>query len=201
MLSIPFVARGFAVALCLLALCLAGENTIISAEVLSSQSGASALSSSAIAVGCTALEIAFTSWMMQGKSMVQLVKVFKKSVGNTVFRLVIGAAVLLNVYVFDIKTTYMHPQFLSADTYFFIAVVAAYVFGPEILLLIGWWLWNKARDEETAYMAETNHRAAENAYRKSERERLVAMAEAAGRAHADARIAKRWGPASQNSLQ
>ncbi|MEM9151295.1 MAG: hypothetical protein AAGB19_12680 [Cyanobacteria bacterium P01_F01_bin.3] len=69
MLSIPFVARGFAVALCLLALCLAGENTIISAEVLSSQSGASALSSSAIAVGCTALEIAFTSWTCLASSM------------------------------------------------------------------------------------------------------------------------------------
>lgn len=199
MLNIPFVARGFAIGLCLLALCLAGENTIISAEVLSSQSGASALSSSAIAVGCTALEIAFTSWMMQGKSMVELVKVFKKSAANTFLRLAIGVAVLMNVYVFDIKTTYMHPQFISADTYFFIAVVAAYVFGPEILLLIGWWLWNKARDEETAYMAATNHRAAENVYQKSKRERMISMAEQAGRAHADTQIAQRWGPAAQNS--
>ncbi|MEM9092830.1 MAG: hypothetical protein AAGC93_29395 [Cyanobacteria bacterium P01_F01_bin.53] len=201
MLNIPFVARGFAIALCFLALCLAGENTIISAEVLSSQSGATALSSSVIAVGCTGLEIAFTSWMMQGKSMVELIKVFKKSAASTFFRLFIGSAILVNVYVFDIKTTYMHPQFISADTYFFIAVVCSYVFGPEILLLIGWWLWNKARDQETEYMAATNHRAAENAYRKSERERLVAMAEQAGRAHADARVSQRWGPAAQSPLQ
>ncbi|MEL7354063.1 MAG: hypothetical protein AAFN38_21755 [Cyanobacteria bacterium J06560_5] len=201
MINIPVAAMAFAISLMLLAGLLGAENTVISAEVLNSQSGASALSSGVIAIACTAIELAFTSWVFQGRSGVEVARDIRKTKGKTLPRLFFGLLVLVCVYDFDIRTTNMHPTFEGADPYFFIAVVGAYVFGPEILLNIGWWLKNRAQAEETKYLAETNHRAAELAYRKAERARGIAQARQAGKAHADQRAAERWGPGSSSDTR
>ncbi|MEL6553589.1 MAG: hypothetical protein AAFQ63_09040 [Cyanobacteria bacterium J06621_11] len=196
MINIPAAAMAFGIGLMILSALLAGENTLISAEVLNTQSGASTLSSAVIAIACTAIEIAFTSWVFQGRSGVEVVREIKRTNAKALPRILFGTAVLICVYDFDIRTTNMHPSFEGADPYFFVAVVGAYVFGPEILINIGWWLRNRGQAEETKYLAETNHRAAENEFRRTERNRLKAQARVAGKAVADRRAAERWGPGS-----
>ncbi len=197
MINIPFLARGFAVLLIFIALALAVENTLISAEVLMIKSGASALSSVAIAVGCTSVEIAFASWAMKEDSFAHL--------GNSLvikpkrlFRLFAFGLALALVYHFDILTTSLHPKFQGADGYFFAAVVGCYVFGPELVLIIGWWLWHKAGEEETKLLAKTNSKAAENVFWRSNRERAIAIAKVAGSAYADKTAAHRWGPKTED---
>ncbi len=194
MINIPFLARGFAVLLIFISLALAVENTLISAEVLMIQSGASALSSVAIAVGSTSLEIAFASWAMKEGSFEDL-GTSLTSKPKRIFRLLAFGLALALVYHFDILTTAMHPKFQSADSYFFAAVVGCYVFGPELVLIIGWWLWHKAGEEETKLLAKTNSKAAENVFWRSNRERAIALAKQAGTAYADKAAAKRWGEA------
>lgn len=191
MLSIPFLARGFAVLLMFISGALALENTLISADVLMTKSGASALACVAIAVGCTGLELAFASWIIKDGTF--------KETGNAIsnkpslfFRFIGCGLVLALVYHFDITTTYLHPQFVTDNVYFFSAVVGSFVFGPEICLLIGWWLWHKAGDEETKLLAKTNSKAAENAFWKSNRRRAIALAEVEGRELANRKAAARW---------
>lgn len=194
MISIPALAYALAYAFIGLALALAAENTIISAEVLHSVSGASVIASGAIAIGTSALELCFASWVMREQSMSDLAATLKKNPAPTIARLFFGGLGLALIYHFDIYTTYRHPQFHTEDMYFFSVVVGAFVFGPEVVLAIGWWLLHKARDEETKLLAATNHKAAENAYRHAEKTRLVSLAKAAGAAHADTRASNRWGP-------
>ena len=186
----------FGIGLMILSLLLAGENTLISAEVLNTQSGASTLSSGVNAIASTAIENAYPSRVFPGRSGLEVVREIKRTKAKILPRILFGTAVLICVYDFDIRTTHMHPTFEGADPYFFVAVVGAYVFGPEILLNIGWWLRNRAQAEETKYMAETNHRAAENEFRRAERNRLKAQARVAGKAIADKKAADRWGPGS-----
>lgn len=192
MINIPFLARGFAVLLIFIALALAIENTLISAEVLMARSGASALSSVAIAVGCTSVELAFASWAMKEDSFTELGSSLMTK-PKRLFRLFAFGVALALVYHFDILTTALHPKFQAADGYFFAAVVGCYVFGPELVLIIGWWLWHKAGDEETKLLAKTNSKAAENVFWKSNRERAIALAKQAGTAYADKAAVKRWG--------
>lgn len=198
MISIPAIAYALAISFMGLAFFLAAENTIISAEVLSSLSGASVISSACIAFSTTALEMCFASWLMKEDSMLSIRDQLHKNPARTCSRLFFGGLGLSLVYHFDVSTTYRHPQFHHENLYFFWVVVCFFVFGPEIILCVGWWLWNKARDEETKMMAATNHKAAENAFRRAERLRLVDMAKAAGNAHAESRAASRWGPGSQS---
>ena len=196
MISIPILAYPLALLFMAIALALAGENTLISAEVLSAVSGASVLSSGFIAIATTAVEMIFASWVSRGDSMSAIASKIKSHPIPTVSRLFAAGLGLAFVYHFDIATTYRHPQFHTENIYFFSVVVGSFVFGPELLLCIGWWLWNKARDEETKLLANTNHKTAENEYRKAQKDRLVAIARSAGKADADTQAAKRWGPGS-----
>jgi hypothetical protein len=194
MIAIPALAYALAYAFIGLALALAAENTIISAEVLHNVSGASVIASGAIAISTSGLELFFASWVMREDSMTAVAEKLRKNPAPTIARLFFGGLGLGLVYHFDIYTTFRHPAFHTEDMYFFSVVVAAFVFGPEVILCIGWWLLHRAQEEETKLLAATNHKAAENAYRHSERTRLVSLAKAAGAAHADSRASNRWGP-------
>lgn len=193
MINIPLIAYPLSIIFFLVALALAGENTIISAEVLSKVSGASVLSSAFIAITSTAVEMLFASVVFRG-DLTEVSTKLRKKPAATLSRLLFGGLLLGWIYHFDITTTYQHPQFKTDDLYFFGVVVASFVFGPELLMCVGWWLWNKTRDEETKLMANTNHKVAENEYRKAERQQLNAIARAAGKAEADKKAAARWGP-------
>lgn len=193
MVNIPLIAYPLSIVFFFVAIALAAENTLISAEVLSKVSGASVLSSGFIAIVSTSVEMLFASIVFRG-DLTELAGKFRKSPVPTLTRLFFGGLFLGWIYHFDITTTYQHPQFNTENAYFFAVVVASFVFGPEMLLCVGWWLWNKTRDEETRLLANNNHRTAENEYRKAEKRQLHALARQAGTADATARAAKRWGP-------
>ena len=67
MLNLPLMTRAFAAILLALGLYLALENTVISADVLEAASGSSMVTSFAVAVIATGLELTFASWLRQEK--------------------------------------------------------------------------------------------------------------------------------------
>ena len=192
MLKIPHLARCFVVCLLTLGLYLAIENLLISAEVLADESGASVVSASAISTVVAGIELVFASWVTKEKTLVEMVAELKKNPASVVFRLSASGLGLAVLYHFDILTTAKHPQFSQASGYFFSIVVVAYVFGPEVCIVLASWLWRKATDAETKLLAATSHKDAENAYRKAERSTLIQLAEAAGRERAITKATERW---------
>lgn len=73
MLNNPLLARAFAFILLALGLYLAIENTIISAFVLASSSGATPVTAFAVAVVASGLEISFASWIRQERTLTAVV--------------------------------------------------------------------------------------------------------------------------------
>ena len=192
MLKIPHLARCFVVCLLALGLYLAIENLLISAEVLADESGASVVSASAISTVVAGIELVFASWVTKEKTLVEMVGELKKNPASVGFRLAGTGLGLGLLYHFDILTTAKHPQFSQASGYFFGIVVMAYVFGPEVCIVLASWLWRKATDAETKLLAATSHKDAENAYRRAERSTLIQLAEAAGKEKAIAKATERW---------
>lgn len=194
MLSIPFASRVLAGLLALLGTYLAAENTMISANVLGSQSGASVVASAAIAVLVTGVELVATSWLTRGgDDAVQAWATIRRQPVKWIPRLFGLGLLLAFVYHFDVLTTSLHPGFITDNAYFFSSVVFAFVGGPEICLAIASWLWRKSRDIETRMMADNNSKDAENEFRRSERQSMMAMARAAGEEAGQRKIIDRFG--------
>ena len=193
MLSIPHASRFLAALLVLLGVYLAAENTMISANVLGYESGASVVASAAIAVLITGVELVATSTLVRGDDFAQFWSTVRRQPVKWVPRL-LGLGLLLGlVYHFDVLTTALHPGFRTDNAYFFGAVVGAFVGGPEICLGIAVWLWHKSRDIETRLMADNNAKDAENEYRRSERQSMMAMARAAGEQAGQRKVISRFG--------
>lgn len=193
MLSLPIASRFLAGLLCLLGVYLAAENTMISANVLGSQSGASVVASAAIAVLVTGVELVATSTLVRGDDFTGAWSLIRRNPLKWVPRLIVLGIVLGLVYHFDVLTTALHPGFRTENAYFFGAVVGAFVGGPEICLAISVWLWRKTRDIETRLMADNNSKDAENEFRRSERQSMLAMARAAGEESGQRRVLSRFG--------
>ena len=193
MLSIPALARGFAIALLCLGLYLAIENTLITAEVLADKSGASVVASVAFAFAATGLEIAFISWLRSDRGASGLLDTLMRKPLRTVGQLFILGIGLALVYHFDIMTTAQHPRFNTGAPYFFSVVVLGFVFGPEACIVLGGWLWGKVRDTETRRLQTDNLKDAENMKLKSERELLLNLAKQAGQEDAITKARERWG--------
>lgn len=193
MFNIPILTRAFSVILLVVGIWLATENTLISAEVLGTQSGASVVASTAIAVFVTALELTFASWFIREDSLIELFRSVRKTPVPVLCRLFFVGMGLMLVYHFDILTTAMHPRFITDNRYFFSAVVGAFIFGPEACIMVSWWLWMKARDVETQQLKKNNHKDGDNAYLRAHREQLTSLGKAAGIAKANAQAAERWG--------
>ncbi|PZO55455.1 MAG: hypothetical protein DCF15_10420 [Phormidesmis priestleyi] len=193
MLDIPMLTRVFAGILLALGLYLATENTIISADVLQSSSGASAVTAFAVAVAATGLELTFASWMRQEKGAATVVGQLQKKPLHTSLRLLFSGFGLALVYHFDLLTTARHPSFLQSDNYFFTVIVMSLVFGPEACIVISSWLWSKARDVESRQLDQNTTKDAENRRLKSKRDRLVAIADEVGAAEAISTARQRWG--------
>lgn len=193
MLSIPVLSRAFSLLLVALGVYLAFENTIISAEVLASATGASTVAANAIAISATGLELVFASWIRQGESLEELWLNLKTNPKSAFLRLILAGSALALVYHFDMLTTALHPGFSTESRYFFSVVIAAFVFGPEACIVISAWVWQHAKETETKQMATTNHKDAENAFRQAERQKLVSMAKQAGADAAVKKATKRWG--------
>lgn len=193
MFNIPFLTRAFSIILLAVGLWLATENTLISAEVLSTQSGASVVASSAIAIFATALEMVFASWFIREDSLAATFRQLKENTFPTLLRLFTTGVGLALVYHFDILTTAMHPRFITDNPYFFSAVVCAFIFGPEACIVVSWLLWVKARDVESNQLKKNNHKDGENTYLRAHREQLNALAKEAGIAKANQQAAARWG--------
>lgn len=192
MLNIPVLSRAFSMMLIALGIYLAFENTLISSAVLSEATGASLVSANAIAIAATGLELIFASWIRQGDTLESLWLKLKHSPAKAFLRLSVSGIALALVYHFDIYTTALHPGFSTDSAYFFAVVVGAFVFGPEVCIVLSAWVWQQARDTETKQMANGNSRDAENAYRRAERQRLVKLATQAGEADATKKAATRW---------
>lgn len=193
MLNIPMFTRLFATILISLGVYLAAENTLISAAVLADESGASAVAATAISVAATGLELIFASWIRSSNSVDTAKKAVRRINLASFLRMFIAGCGLALVYHFDILTTAKHANFDSASPYFFFVVVAAFVFGPEICIVLSAWLMEQARDTETRQMADGNARDAENAFRKAERLQLVDLAREAGKDKATKKAVERWG--------
>lgn len=193
MLNIPVFTRAFAMMLISLGIYLAFENTLISADVLASATGASIVASTAIAITATGLELIFASWLRQGDTLTDLWSKLRSEPSKAFVRLFLAGMGLGLVYHFDIVTTALHPGFSTQSTYFFAVVIAAFVFGPEVCIVLSSWLWEQARDTETRQLATGNTKTAENAYRRAERARLVKLAAIAGKDDATKKAAQRWG--------
>ena len=193
MFNIPILTRAFAGIILAVGIWLAGENTLISAEVLGSQSGASVVSSTAIAVVATGLEIVFASWFIKEDSLGALYAEIRKNHAPLLSRLFLAGTGLFFVYHFDILTTSLHPQFVTDNRYFFWAVVGAFIFGPEACIMVSWWIWGKARDVETQQLKKNNHKDGENAFMKAHREQLTRLGREAGVAKATEQASQRWG--------
>ena len=193
MLSLPFASRILAGLLGLLGFYLAAENTMISANVLGSQSGASVVASAAIAVLVTGVELVATSTLVRGDDFTAAWSSIRRNPLKWVPRLFVLGILLGLVYHFDVLTTALHPGFRTENAYFFGAVVGAFVGGPEICIAIAAWLWRKSRDIETRLMADNNAKDAENEYRRSERQSMMAMARAAGEEAGQRRVISRFG--------
>ena len=192
MLNIPVLTRSFAMLLIALGIYLAFENTLISAEVLSTATGASVVAANAIAIAATGLEMVFASYIRQGRSLAELWAHLKANSTLAFLQLTATGCGLALVYHFDILTTAMHPGFSTESTYFFSVVIAAFVFGPECCILISSWLWQQAKEVETRQLADNNTKDAEHAYRRAERSQLVAMASQAGKENATKKATQRW---------
>lgn len=193
MLSIPNLARGFAIALLCLGLYLATENTLITAEVLADRSGASVIASVAFALSATGLELAFVSWLRSDRGMAGLLETLMRRPLRTFSQLFgIGLGLAL-VYHFDVSTTAQHPRFNASDTYFFSVVVLGFVFGPEACIVLSGWLWDQSRDTETRKLQTNNIKDAENARLRTERRTLINLAEQAGQEDAISKARTRWG--------
>lgn len=193
MLNIPHLTRCFVVGLLVLGLYLAVENTLISAEVLATMSGASVVSATAIAVGATALELTFASWIRSEQGMKELLTSIARKPLVTLPRMFALGIGLALTYHFDILTTAAHPRFNTDNAYFFTVVVMAFVFGPEACIVIASWLWFKARDVETRQLQQNTIRDAENAKMKRQKSTLVGLAEQAGEEEAIQIARSRWG--------
>lgn len=198
MLNNPLLTRAFAFILLALGLYLALENTIISADVLQSSSGASVVTAFAVAVIATGLELSFASWIRQEKSLPELAGELKRSPAHTTVRLFGSGLGLAVVYHFDLLTTARHPSFASSDNYFFSVIVIALVFGPEVCIVIASWLWLSARDVESRQLDKNTTKDAENRRLKSKRDKLVAIADEVGEAEAIATARQRWGGTQSN---
>lgn len=193
MLNIPIFGRGFAVALAVLAFYLAAENTLISADVLSLATGISPIPANAIAMVATGLEIVFASWIRQEKTALELYRSIRHEPVTVVPRLV-GLGLLLGlVYHFDVSTTAQHPKLITTSAYYFSIAVGMFVFGPEVCIFLAGWLWKASQDTETKVMHERSHRDAENAYERSKRDNLIALASQAGKQDAISKAQERWG--------
>ena len=193
MLNIPLLTRAFAGVLLALGLYLATENTIISADVLESSSGASMVTAFAVAVAATGLELTFASWMRQQKGAVAIAGEMQNKPIHTVIRLFVLGVGLALVYHFDLLTTARYPDFSGSENYFFGVIVLALVFGPEACIVISSWLWGKARDVESRQLDTNTTKDAENRRLRSKRDKLVALADEVGEAEAIATARKRWG--------
>ncbi len=193
MFNIPILTRAFSAIILAVGLWLAGENTLISAEVLSTQSGASVVASSAIAIVATGLEIVFASWFIKENSLGDLFAQYRKNPAPVGGRLFLAGLGLFFVYHFDILTTSLHPQFVTDNYYFFWAVVGAFIFGPEACIMVSWWIWLKARDIESQQLKRNNHKDGEHAFLKAHKEQLTQLGRQAGIAKATEQAAQRWG--------
>jgi hypothetical protein len=198
MLNNPMLARAFASILLALGLYLAIENMIISAQVLQTSSGASLVTSFAIAVASGGLELTFASWVRHEKGIVAVTGELQKHPAKTITRLFFGGLGLAVIYHFDLLTTSRHPSFQNSDNYFFSVIVIALVFGPEACIVIASWLWHSARDGESRHLDKNTTKEAENRRLKSKRDKLVALANEAGEAEAIATARQRWGGSQTN---
>ena len=193
MLNLPLMTRAFAAILLALGLYLALENTVISADVLEAASGSSLVTSFAVAVIATGLELTFASWLRQEKGLAALAGEMRSKPLHTSARLFVSSLGLALVYHFDLLTTSRHPAFTSSETYFFSVIVIALVFGPEACVVIASWLWFKARDVESRQLDQNTTKDAENRRLKTKRDKLVALADEAGEAEAIKAARQRWG--------
>lgn len=193
MLNLPLMTRTFAAMLLALGLYLALENTVISADVLASASGSSLVTSVAVAVIATGLELTFASWLRQEKGLTTVTGELRSKPLNTSVRLFVAGLGLAVVYHFDLLTTASHPDFANSEAYFFGVIVVALVFGPEACIVIASWLWFRARDVESRQLDQNTTKDAENRRLKTKRDKLVALADQAGEAEAIEAARKRWG--------
>ena len=201
MLNMPLMSRAFACILLALGLYLALENTLISADVLQRSSGATMVTSFAVAVVATGLELAFASWIRQERTFPELVKELQNKPVHTSSRLFMAGLGLAVVYHFDLLTTARHPSFASSDNYFFSVIVLALVFGPEVCIVIASWLWLSARDVQSRHLEKNTAKDAENRRLQTKRAKLVAIAEEVGQAEAITTARARWGVGNDSPLQ
>lgn len=201
MLNMPLMSRAFSCILLALGLYLALENTLISAEVLQRSSGATLVTSFAVAVVATGLELAFASWIRQERTFPELMKELQNKPVHTSSRLFMSGLGLAVVYHFDLLTTARHPSFSGSDNYFFSVIVLALVFGPEVCIVIASWLWMSARDVQSRHLEKNTAKDAENRRLQTKRAKLVAIAEEVGQAEAITTARARWGGGNDSPLQ
>lgn len=198
MLTNPTLTRAFAMILLGLGFYLATENTVISSNVLETSSGATMVTAFAIAVAATGLELIFTSWIRQEKTLTAIVGELKRKPLRTTVRLFGSGVGLAIVYHFDLLTTSRHPAFTSSEAYFFGVIVLALVFGPEVCIVMASWLWLSARDVESRQLDQNTTKDAENRRLKTKRDKLIAIADEVGEAEAIATARHRWGGGQSN---
>lgn len=196
MFDFPPLIRLFSGLLFVLGLYLAGENLLITADQIQANTGASTISSAAIALVAQGIQMVFVGWLLHEGSMRGLLEAWRKNPVKVAVRCAVLGIGIAWLQHFDLITTASHPAFSNATPYFFWVVVLFFVLGPEVAIAISVFLWEHANDQETRKLANTNHKAAENSYRKAERQQLTALAEEAGKAAATESARKRWGPST-----
>ena len=151
-----------------------------------------------VAVLATGLELVFASWIRQERTLIELSARLRKNPVGSTMRMFGSGLGLFVVYHFDLLTTARHPAFTESESYFFGVIVLALVFGPEVCIVIALWLWQTARDIESRQLDKNTTKDAENRRLKTKRDRLLEIAEEAGKAEAISTARERWGGGDNN---
>lgn len=181
MLANFWITRGVAVFLFVFGGYLAIYNSMLSAIVIHQRSGLEAMASLSIAIGITGLELWFASWARNLENMRKVMKLFKRQPIETSLKLFAGGIGMALTYHYDIQTTRLSAGLVATDMYFFVWSVGWLVFGPEVTMSLGAWLWRESTDQQTLHLKKNAHKDAENAFNRERREMLISLAQQHGK--------------------
>lgn len=176
-------------------------NTHISGSVVNEASQMGWIVGYPLAIGLSICEVIFTSWVRRFEGWSKAIESFwdvLMSPGKlawAIISLLVKLSLILLVYAIDIRTTADWARYrdLSPEPAYFWLTVGWLVFAPELLILGGVWLQEKAMQAERNQKDRLTHLQAELRRKRTYQRELDRLADEAGRAEAVAKAQQRWG--------
>lgn len=198
MLNNPYICQALAYTLLVFGGYLAVYNTAISAIIIGDLSGLGLIGGFAIAISLTGVELWFASWARDLSHWQPLMKKARNMPHQTYGKMALFALGLALIYHFDIDSTRRAIDVTAKNFYFFLWGVTWLIFGPELAMTLSGWLLHQSKRTESKYMKANNARDAERLKLKTERNKMLDLAEEVGKEDAIRKISDRYGPSSRS---